>query len=69
MTYRIKVSREAPGIGTIKTFIVEKYQNSLLGGIQAEVTFSYSNGKKIEINGDEKEVFNACIDRIKLKKK
>jgi len=68
MTYRIKVSREAPGIGTIKTFIVEKYQNSLLGGIQAEVTFSYSNGKKIEINGDEKEVFNACIDRIKLKK-
>ena len=68
MTYRIKVSREAPGIGTIKTFIVEKYQNSLLGGVQAEVTFSYSNGKKIEINGDEKEVFNACIDRIKLKK-
>ena len=68
MSYRIKVKKEAPGIGTIKTFIVEKYQNSLLGGVKAEVTFAYSNGKEVEINGDEKEVFNACIDRIKLKK-
>mgnify|MGYP003653541229 FL=1 len=68
MTYRIKVKREAPGIGTIKSFIVEKYLNSLLGGTQAEVTFGYSNGREVEINGDEKEVFQACIDRIKLKK-
>ena len=68
MTYRIKVTREAPGVGTIKSFVVEKYQNSLLGGVQAEVTFTYSNGKLIEINGDEKEVFNTCIDRIKLKR-
>ena len=68
MSYRIKVKKEAPGIGTIQTFIIEKYQNSLLGGVQAEVTFTYSNGKLIEINGDEKEVFNTCIDRIKLKR-
>jgi len=68
MTYRIKVIKEAPGIGTIKTFVVEKYQNSLLGGVKAEVTFTYSNKKEVEINGDEKEVFHACIERIKLKK-
>jgi SOS response regulatory protein OraA/RecX len=68
MTYRIKVIKEAPGIGTIKTFVVEKYQNSLLGGVKAEVTFTYSNKKEVEITGDEKEVFYACIERIKLKK-
>ena len=68
MSYRIKVVKDAPGIGTIKTFIVEKYQNSLLGERQAEVTFTYSNGRIVEINGDEKEVFHNSIDRIKLKK-
>ncbi len=68
MTYRIKVVREAPGIGTIKTFIIEKYQNSLLGGIKAEVTFTYSNGKKVEIGGDQEDVYKACIERIQLKK-
>ena len=68
MTYRIKVTKDAPGIGTIKSFIIEKYQNSLLGGTKAEVTFSYSNGRIVEINGDEKEVFHTSIDRIKLKR-
>lgn len=68
MVYRIKVAKDAPGIGTIKTFIIEKYQNSLLGGVQAEVTFTYSNGRVVEINGDEKEVFHNSIDRINLKK-
>ena len=50
----IKVKKEAPGIGTIQTFIIEKYQNSLLGGVQAEVTFNYSHGKKIEITTKQK---------------
>ena len=68
MTYKIKVVKEAPGIGTIKSFIIEKYQNSLLGGIKAEVTFTYSNGKKVEIGGDQDDVYRACIDRIQLKK-
>ena len=68
MSYRIKVVKEAPGIGTIKTFIIEKYQNSLLGGIKAEVTFTYSNGKKVEIGGDQEDVYKACIERIQLKK-
>ena len=68
MNYRIKVTKEAPGIGTIKTFIVEKYQNSLLGGVKAEVTFNYSHGREVEISGDEKDVFHACIEKIKLKK-
>jgi len=66
--YRIRVLIEKPGIGTIKSFTVDKYITSLLGGNQADVVFSYSNKKQILIFGDEKDVFYACIERIKLKK-
>jgi len=66
--YKIRVLVEKPGIGTIKSFTVDKYVTSLLGGNQADVVFTYSNKKQILIFGDEKDVFHACIQRIKLKK-
>ena len=40
--YRIRVLVEKPGIGTIKSFTVDKYITSLLGGNQADVVFTYS---------------------------
>ena len=66
--YKIKVLVEKPGIGTIKSFVVDKYQTSLLGGNHADVIFTYSNKKQILVTGHEKDVFHACIERIKLKK-
>ena len=61
----VKGSKE---IGSILKFKIEKYATSLLGGVQADVIITYTNEKKVMVFGDEKDVFEACIARIKLAK-
>jgi len=55
-------------IGSILKFKIEKYATSLLGGVQADVVITYTNEKKVMIFGDEKDVFETCIKRIRLAK-
>ena len=55
-------------IGSIQKFKIEKYATSLLGGVQADVVITYTNEKKVMIFGDEKDVFETCIKRIRLAK-
>ena len=66
--FKIKNLIDKPGIGSIIKWKAEKYSSSLLGGVQADVVFEYSNGKKVKIFGDEKDVLNASIGRFKLMK-
>ena len=64
--FRIRIVKDFPGIGSIKTMKVERYATSLLGGIQADVTFTYSNKKVILISGDDKDVYQESLKRISL---
>ena len=66
--FKTKVLVEKSGIGSIKTFKIDKYMTSLLGGNKANVIFTYSNKSEVLFYGDEADVFHACIERIKLKK-
>ena len=64
--FRIRNLVEKNGIGTITKFKIDRYATSLLGGIQADVTFTYSNKKEILITGDDQDVLQAGINKLKL---
>ena len=64
--FRIRNLVEKNGIGTISKIKIERYATSLLGGPQADVIFTYSNKKEIMITGDERDVVEAAIKKIKL---
>ena len=64
--FRIRNLVEKNGIGTISKFKVARYATSLLGGVQADVILTYSNKKEIMITGDEKDVVDATIKKLRL---
>ena len=66
--FRIRNLVEKNGIGTITKFKIDRYATSLLGGVQADVTFTYSNKKEVMITGDEKDVVDASIKKLRLVK-
>ena len=67
--FKIRTLVDKPGIGSIQKFKIERYATSLLGGVQADVIFTYTNKKEVMIFGDDKDVFQACIERLKFIKK
>ena len=64
--FKIRILKDFPGIGSINGFKVERYATSLLGGVQADVILKYSNKKEVMIFGDEKDVYQETLKRIKL---
>ena len=64
--FRIRNLVEKNGIGTIAKFKIDRYATSLLGGVQADVIFTYSNKKEIMISGDDQDVLQASINKLKL---
>ena len=64
--FKIRTSKDFPGIGSINGFKIERYATSLLGNVQSDVTLKYSNKKEVMIFGDEKDVYQECHKRIKL---
>tara|TARA_R110000803_G_scaffold210124_1_gene281136 strand:+ start:170 stop:1498 length:1329 start_codon:yes stop_codon:yes gene_type:complete len=64
--FRIRNLVEKNGIGTILKFKIDRYATSLLGGVQADVILTYSNKKEVMISGDEKDVVDATIKKLRL---
>ena len=64
--FKVRILKDFPGIGSINGFKVERYATSLLGGVQADVILKYSNKKEVMIFGDEKDVYQETLKRIKL---
>ena len=64
--FRIRNLVEKNGIGTILKFKIDRYATSLLGGFQADVILTYSNKKEVMISGDEKDVVDATIKKLRL---
>jgi hypothetical protein len=64
--FKIRILKDFPGIGSINGFKIDRYATSLLGGVQADVTLKYSNKKEVMIFGDEKDVFQETLKRIRL---
>ena len=64
--FRIRNLVEKNGIGAISKFKIDRYTTSLLGGVQADVVITYSNKKEIMITGDEQDVVEASIKRLRL---
>jgi len=64
--FRIRNLVEKNGIGAIQKFKIDRYTTSLLGGVQADVIITYSNKKEIMITGDEQDVVEASIKRLRL---
>ena len=64
--FKIRILKDFPGIGSINGFKIERYATSLLGGVKAEVTLKYTNKKEVMIFGDEQDVYQESLKRIKL---
>jgi hypothetical protein len=64
--FKIRISKDFPGIGSINGFKIERYATSLLGGVKADVTIKYTNKKEVMIYGDEADVYQESLKRIKL---
>ena len=64
--FKIRILKDFPGIGSINGFKIERYATSLLGGVQADVVIKYSNKKEVMIFGNEQDVYQESLKRIKL---
>lgn len=64
--FKIRILKDFPGIGSINGFKIERYATSLLGGVKADVTIKYTNKKEVMIYGDEADVYQESLKRIKL---